>query len=70
MDGLVNFCFHYAEFNRSARYHPDGDVYKLYSELEKIFERAEIMDMPYKRSLDGYGLYVDEGILVLPEEFF
>ena len=54
------------ELNPFNRYNPNGDVYKLCSGLQNVFKKAELTDIPYKGCLDGYGLYVDAGILVLP----
>ncbi len=52
--------------NRKSRTEPNGRVRRLLTGLEGIFSGREIDEIPYEGALDWCGLYVDEGLLILP----
>ncbi len=56
------------KLNTYSRFNKNGVVYRFRSQLESIFKGADIRDFSYPGHLDAYGIYIDEGILVLPQK--
>jgi len=52
--------------HKESRCNPDGNVNKLWCDLEKIFIHSEIDDRPYNGAQDWVGLHVDTKTIISP----